>query len=103
MLGELELRGEKLSSAALARNLSQLCPDPERSGLLRRVGTRGVAIRSSNFPIIYGRSSFGKDYQIAIIGAGRIGSAIADYYGFSQKNFTVAALFDSDPKKIEKK
>ncbi len=32
-----------------------------------------------------------------------MGTALADYYGFKQTNFTVAALFDSDAKKIGKK
>jgi len=37
------------------------------------------------------------------VGAGRLGTALTDYYGFTQSNFTVAALFDSDPKKIGQK
>jgi len=37
---------------------------------------------------------------VAIIGAGRLGAALADYYGFQQSNFTVAALFDADEEKI---
>ncbi|MGI8788954.1 MAG: redox-sensing transcriptional repressor Rex [Pyrinomonadaceae bacterium] len=44
-----------------------------------------------------------KKHCVGIIGAGRLGTALADYYGFSQTNFKVAALFDSDEKKIGKK
>jgi len=44
-----------------------------------------------------------KEHRVAIIGAGRLGTALTDYYGFTQSNFTVAALFDSDPKKIGQK
>ena len=40
---------------------------------------------------------------MAIIGAGRLGTALADYYGLTQTNFSVAALFDADPKKIGRK
>ncbi len=44
-----------------------------------------------------------KKHNVGIIGAGRLGTALADYYGFQKANFTVAALFDSDNKKIGKK
>ena len=44
-----------------------------------------------------------KEHCVAIIGAGRLGTALTDYYGFSQSNFTVAALFDADEKKIGQK
>ena len=44
-----------------------------------------------------------KEHQVAIIGAGRLGTALTDYYGFQQRNFTVAALFDSDEGKIGEK
>jgi redox-sensing transcriptional repressor len=44
-----------------------------------------------------------KEHRVAIVGAGRLGMALTDYYGFTQSNFTVAALFDSDPKKIGQK
>ena len=43
-----------------------------------------------------------KEHCVAIIGAGRLGMALADYYGLTQTNFSVAALFDADPKKIGK-
>jgi redox-sensing transcriptional repressor len=41
-----------------------------------------------------------KEHRVAIIGAGRLGTALADYYGFRKANFTVKALFDNDPEKI---
>ena len=41
-----------------------------------------------------------KERRVAIIGAGRLGAALADYYGFRLSNFTVAALFDADAEKI---
>ncbi len=42
-------------------------------------------------------------HRVAIIGAGRLGTALTDYYGFLETNFTVAALFDADAEKIGKK
>ena len=44
-----------------------------------------------------------RQHRVAIIGAGRLGMALADYYGFQQTNFTVAAMFDADEKKIRQK
>lgn len=41
-----------------------------------------------------------KKHRVAIIGAGRLGTALTDYYGFTQTNFDVVALFDSDKNKI---
>lgn len=44
-----------------------------------------------------------KEHYVGIIGAGRLGTALTDYYGFQQTNFTVVALFDADEKKIGQK
>lgn len=44
-----------------------------------------------------------KEHRVAIIGAGRLGTALTDYYGFTQSNFTVSALFDTDKHKIGQK
>ena len=44
-----------------------------------------------------------KEHRLCIIGAGRLGTALADYYSFRKANFTVATLFDTDPSKIGKK
>src|SRR4051794_12979820 len=44
-----------------------------------------------------------KEHRFCIIGAGRLGTALADYYGFRNTNFTVTALFDTDKQKIGRK
>jgi redox-sensing transcriptional repressor len=41
--------------------------------------------------------------RVAVVGAGNLGSALANYRGFRASNFTVAALFDNDPEKIGRK
>jgi redox-sensing transcriptional repressor len=43
------------------------------------------------------------EHRVAIIGAGRLGTALADYYGLTQTNFSVAAMFDADKNKIGEK
>jgi redox-sensing transcriptional repressor len=39
-------------------------------------------------------------YQVGMIGAGKIGSALVQYRGFKQRGFDIVAIFDSDPAKI---
>lgn len=39
-------------------------------------------------------------WQVCIVGAGKIGVALAQYPGFGTKGFHIAAVYDSDPNKI---
>jgi redox-sensing transcriptional repressor len=39
-------------------------------------------------------------YRVALIGAGKIGSALVQYRGFKQRGFDIVAIFDSDPAKV---
>ncbi len=39
-------------------------------------------------------------HRVGIIGAGRLGTALANYTGFAKSNFTVVAIFDNDKEKI---
>ena len=39
-------------------------------------------------------------YNVAMIGAGKIGSALVQYRGFRQRGFDIVAIFDVDPAKI---
>ncbi len=41
-----------------------------------------------------------KDWEMAVVGAGEIGSAIASYKGFANRGFRVSMIFDNDPKKV---
>ena len=42
-------------------------------------------------------------WNMAVVGAGNIGKALALHREFSRRGFTICGLFDSDPKKIGKK
>jgi redox-sensing transcriptional repressor len=42
----------------------------------------------------------GRRYRVAMVGAGKIGSALVQYRGFSQRGFDIVAIFDNDPEKI---
>jgi redox-sensing transcriptional repressor len=102
-LRELEAQGVKsISSEALAAkfhlNSAQIRKDLAYFGAF---GVRGVGYYveelSSQIKKILGLD---REHNVAIIGAGRLGSALADYYRFAQSNFSVVALFDSDENKI---
>ena len=41
-----------------------------------------------------------REWQVIIVGAGKIGTALAQYRGFQQRGFRVSAVYDRDPKKI---
>lgn len=41
-----------------------------------------------------------KPHRVGIVGAGRLGVALANYNGLDKSNFTVVALFDNDKSKI---
>lgn len=43
------------------------------------------------------------EWPVIVVGAGHIGSAIANYTGFSQRGFRVAAVFDNNPEKVGNK
>lgn len=45
----------------------------------------------------------GKTWRVCIIGAGKIGAALARYRGFAERGFEVTAVYDSDPAKIARK
>jgi redox-sensing transcriptional repressor len=44
----------------------------------------------------------GRNYRVAMIGAGKIGSALVQYRGFLQRGFEIVAIFDSDQAKVGK-
>lgn len=41
-----------------------------------------------------------RDWSVIIVGAGKIGAALAQYHGFRQRGFRVTAVYDTDPEKI---
>ena len=45
----------------------------------------------------------GKQWRVCIIGAGKIGAALARYRGFADRGFNVTAVYDADEAKIGKR
>lgn len=42
-------------------------------------------------------------WRVALVGAGRIGSALVEYGGFGERGYDVVAIFDSDATKVGEK
>jgi redox-sensing transcriptional repressor len=42
----------------------------------------------------------GREWRVVIIGAGKIGAALAQYRGFRQRGYNIIAVYDSNPDKI---
>lgn len=45
----------------------------------------------------------GKQWRVVIVGAGKIGAAVARYRGFAERGFVVTGVYDSDEAKIGKR
>src|SRR6266508_1229931 len=102
-LNTLSAAGIKsISSQALAEqfnlNSAQIRKD---LGYFGEFGVRGVGYYVEDLRD-YITNILGLDtpHRVGIIGAGRLGTALANYNGFVKSNFTVVALFDNDPAKV---
>ena len=102
-LNALHAAGIKtISSQALAEqfnlNSAQIRKD---LGYFGEFGVRGVGYYvddlRDHITKILGLDS---PHRVGIVGAGRLGTALANYNGFGKSNFTVVALFDNDRQKI---
>ncbi len=102
-LTELEVKGIRtVSSQSLAEqfhlNAAQIRKDLAYFG---EFGVRGVGyyVRDLKRHL---RQILGLDrrLRVAILGAGNLGLALADYPGFRQEGFEIAALFDNQREKV---
>jgi len=105
-LNTLSAAGIKsISSQALAEqfnlNSAQIRKD---LGYFGEFGVRGVGYSVENLRShITKILGLDRPHRVGIVGAGRLGTALADYRGFSRSNFAVVALFDNDEAKIGRK
>lgn len=102
-LNTLDAAGIKtISSQALAEqfnlNSAQIRKD---LGYFGEFGVRGVGyyvrdLRDHITKIL----GLDRPHRVGIVGAGRLGTALANYNGLGRSNFTVVALFDNDKEKV---
>ena len=93
---------DSISSSQLAERL-HLNPPQIRKDLsyFGAFGTRGVGYPvASTAEQIRGILKLDVTQKAVLIGAGRLGAAIAEYPGFSMFGFEIAAIFDNDQSKI---
>jgi redox-sensing transcriptional repressor len=93
---------ETVSSAEMAErfhlNSAQIRKDLAYFG---EFGTRGVGYNVSRLKEHLIRElGIDRSRSVVIIGAGNLGLALADYRGFNDNGFHIAALLDIDPSKI---
>ena len=97
-----------------SRGLSTISSDE----LARRGGTTSAQVRKDlsffgsfgkrglgySVPELAGRLreilGLGREWKVIIVGAGKIGAALAQYRGFRQRRFSILAAYDSNPEKI---
>jgi len=102
-LEDLDTRGQKTASSD---ELAQLCgttPAQVRKDLsfFGSFGKRGLG-----YPVheltAHLRQILGleREWKVVIVGAGKIGAALANYRGFKQRGFHVIGVYDNNPDKI---
>ncbi len=105
-LKHLQNKGEEIVSSKKLAEHTQVTPEQVRKdlsyfGKFGKTGTgyniKKVVKRLSN--ILKGR----KNWNVCIIGAGALGTALSRYQGFKSAGYNIVALFDKDPEKIGKK
>src|SRR5258707_2159382 len=102
-LEEFEGRGlSTLSSDDLARRGGTTSAQVRKDlSFFGSFGKRGLGYSvpelSSRLREILG---LGRQWRVCIIGAGKIGAALARYAGFAERGFIVSGVYDSDPAKI---
>jgi redox-sensing transcriptional repressor len=103
VLEEMEEEGEKIvSSAQLASrcavNAAQVRKDLDYFG---EFGTRGVGYRVKELLYEIKRVlGLNKEWRIAVIGIGDLGSSLLAYKDFLKHNYQIVAAFDIDPSKV---
>ena len=102
-LEEFEDRGiATISSAALAGRGGTTSAQVRKDlSFFGSFGKRGMGY---SVPELAGRLreilGLGVRYPLALVGAGKIGSALVQHRGFRERGFDIVAIFDQDPGKV---
>lgn len=102
-LEEIEARGVRTTSSDDLAKLGGTTSAQVRKDLsfFGSFGKRGLGYSvpelSSSLRKILG---LGRQWRVCIIGAGKIGAALARYAGFAERGFIVTGVYDSDRSKI---
>lgn len=102
-LEDLDTRGQQTASSDELAHLCGTTPAQVRKDLsfFGSFGKRGLG-----YPVheltAHLREILGleREWKVIIVGAGKIGAALANYRGFRQRGFTIVGVYDNDPKKV---
>jgi redox-sensing transcriptional repressor len=99
-LEDLETKGEKVASSALIASICSVNAAQVRKDFayFGEFGIRGMGynVKDLRYHVkeILGTN---REWRIAIVGIGNVGSALLMYKGFLKQNFKIVAAFDLDP------
>ena len=99
-LEDLEVKGEKVASSALIASICTVNAAQVRKDFayFGEFGIRGMGynVKDLKYHIkeILGTN---REWRIAIVGIGNVGSALLMYKGFLKQNYKIVAAFDVDP------
>lgn len=102
-LEDLEAKGEKVASSALIASICSVNAAQVRKDFayFGEFGIRGMGynVKDLKYQIkeILGTN---REWRIAIVGIGNLGSALLMYKGFLKQNYKIVAAFDVDPVKV---
>ena len=102
-LEEFEEQGiETVSSEALAARGGTTSAQVRKDlSFFGSFGKRGLGYSVQELvQKLRGILGLGRTYRVAMIGAGKIGSALVQYKGFKQRGFEIVAIFDTDAAKV---
>jgi redox-sensing transcriptional repressor len=102
-LEDLALRGQlTVSSEELATSGATTSAQVRKDlSLFGSFGTRGLGYAVPELVSrLRGILGVGRDWRVVIVGAGKIGAALAQYHGFQQHGFQVVGVFDNDRARI---
>lgn len=102
-LEDFEARGlATISSEELARRGGTTSAQVRKDlSFFGSFGKRGLGY---SVPELSGRIreilGLGRQWRVIIIGAGKIGAALAQYHGFRERGFVILAAYDANPDKV---
>lgn len=97
-----EMRMPVINSLGIAEMAGTNAPQVRKDlSYLGELGTRGIGYDvDALIAHIYRWLGLTSDRRTAIVGFGRLGSALLGYGGFGERGFTVVAVFDADRGKV---
>ncbi len=105
LLSELEERRKETVSSAELAELTGFGDAQIRKdlNLLGQLGISGTGYEVKHLQKVLSRVlGLDRQWKVALVGVGNLGSALLAYPGFKQQGFNIIAVFDNDPRKIGK-